>query len=188
VSALPPYRHDGGGSGAGRDPVRTLRWFALAAAALLVLGFAAGTLFGRVDPPRAARLVVSEYTVTEDGPADTPGPDPAFPVTGPQRGEPTCGWLVEPLDAADQVATLASGVVVVQHRRGISAQEEAVLVGLAARDRVAVAPSAALDGEGPAVVATSWRQRMSLDRVDGELLEAFVTGHADRAPDLRDCP
>jgi hypothetical protein len=188
VSTLPPYRHGDDGTGPGRDPVRTLRRFALAAVALLVLGFAAGTFFGRVDPPRAARVVVAEYTVTEDGPADAPGPDPAFPVTGPQRGDPVCGRLSEPIDPGAQVATLASGVVLVQHRPAVSAQEEAVLARLAARDRVAVAPSEALDDEGPAVVATSWRQRMSLDRFEGELLDAFVTGHADRAPDLRDCP
>jgi hypothetical protein len=109
-------------------------------------------------------------------------------VTGPQRGDPACGRLSEPIDPAAQVATLASGVVLVQHPREVSAREEAVLADLAARERVAIAPSEALDEDGPTVVATSWRQRMSLDRVDGELLDAFVTGHADRAPDLRDCP
>lgn len=41
---------------------------------------------------------------------------------------------------------------------------------------------------GSAVVATSWRHRMPLDSVDADLLDAFVTGHVDRAPDLAPCP
>lgn len=187
MSQLPPHRH-GAAPPTERDPRRTLRRFALAAVVLGVAGFGVGTLFGRVDPGRAARLVVSEWTVTEDGPEGVPGPDPAFPVTGPQRGAPACGRLHEPLDAATQVTTLAAGVVLVQHRTDLSDDERDVLDALAERDRVAVAPSDGLDESGPAVVATSWRQRMRLDRVDRELLDAFVTGHADRAPAVTACP
>lgn len=187
MSQLPPHRH-GAGPPAERDTRRTLRRFALAAALLVVAGFGAGTLFGRVDPGRAARLVVSEWTVTEDGPAGAPGPDPAFPVTGPQRGEPICGRVEAPLDAATQIRTLAAGVVLVQHRVDLSDAERAVVDDLADRDRVAVAPSDDLDDGGPAVVATSWRHRMPLDRVDRELLDAFVTGHVDRAPAVTGCP
>jgi hypothetical protein len=190
VNQLPPHRHGGGDpSRPDRDRTRSLRLFALAAFGLLVVGFGAGTLFGRADPPRAARLVVAEFTVTEDGPPDAPGPDPAFPVTGPQRGDPVCGRRAEPLDAAAQVATLASGVVVVQHRPQLTDAQEEVLEALVDRDRVVVAPTDALGAaDDPIVVATAWRQRMTLDRVDAELLDAFVTGHADRAPALADCP
>jgi hypothetical protein len=38
------------------------------------------------------------------------------------------------------------------------------------------------------VVATAWRHRMGLDRAAAELLEAFIAGHVDRAPDVRPCP
>lgn len=193
MNDLPPHRHGGAGTSddadrPARDRTRTLRRFALAAVVLLVVGFAAGTLFGRVDPQRAARLVVAEFTVTEAGSGGVPGPDPAFPTTGPQRGEPVCGRLEAPLAPAVQVATVASGVVIVQHRVDISGEEAAFLDHLATRDRIAVAPHEAL-GEGePAVVATSWRHRMALDRVDRDLLDAFVTGHADRAPAVTACP
>jgi hypothetical protein len=189
VSELPPFAHGGAADRPPRDPARTLRRFALAAVALLLLGFGAGALFGRVDPARAARLVVAEYTVTEDGPPDAPGPDPQLPVTGPDRGVPVCGQHRGPLDPSTQVATLAAGVVLVQHRTELPDGAEQVLAQLAARDRVAVAPTPALDGEdGPVVVATSWRHRMPLDRVDADLLGSFVTGHADRAPAVTDCP
>jgi hypothetical protein len=191
VSSLPPFKHgQGAGDAVGPDRARTLRRFALAAVVLLVLGFGAGALFGRVDPERAARLVVSEYTVVEDGPTDATGPPPAFPVTGPQRDGPVCGRSSEPLAPDRQISTVAAGVVIVQHGSELTDDEEQVLDRLAARDRVVVAPSEILDLDdgGPVVVATSWRRRMPLDRVDAELLDAFVTGHADRAPDLADCP
>lgn len=198
MNTLPPYRHGAsdpdepertGRARSGGHRIRTLRWFGLAALGTLAVGFGAGTLFGRVDPERAARLVVSEYTVTEDGPAGAAGPDPTFPVTGPDRGSPACGRSAQPLDPQRQVATVAAGVVIVQHRPEPTADEEAVLEQLAARDRVVVAPNGTLAGAGgPAVVATSWRQRMALDRLDADLLDAFVTGHADRAPALEDCP
>ncbi|WP_169786922.1 DUF3105 domain-containing protein [Nitriliruptor alkaliphilus] len=187
MTALPPHRH-GDPTRPARDPARTLRRFALAAAVLLIVGFGAGALFGRVDPQRAARLVVSEFTEVEDGPADAPGPDPAFPATGPQRGDPACGRIDTPLDPGDQVATIAAGVVLVQHRTDLTPEQVAYLDELAGRDRVAVAPTDALEEDGPVVVATSWRHRMSLDRVDRELLEAFVTGHVDRAPAVTACP
>lgn len=217
MSGLPPFRHeadgpDGGDGqdgpdgrgvadrgasgqvGAGRrrgprsDRARTLRRFGVAALVVIVVGLGAGTLFGRVDPERAARLVVSEYTVTEDGPEGVAGPDPVFPVTGPDRGTPACGRSPEPLSPERQVATVASGVVIIQHRPAPGADEEQVLEQLAARERVVVAPNDELGEEGPAVVATSWRHRMVLGRVDLDLLDAFVTGHADRAPALAACP
>ncbi len=154
---------------------------------LTVLAFGAGALFGRADPQRAARLVVAEFTVTEDGPPDAPGPDPRTPVTGPQRGTPACGPQDAPLDPPRQVATLAAGVVLVQHGEVLSAQEQAIVDQLAERDRVATAPAPALP-PGTAVVATSWRHRMALERYDADLLDAFVTGHADRAPAVSACP
>ncbi|MEX1178360.1 MAG: DUF3105 domain-containing protein [Nitriliruptor sp.] len=159
----------------------------MAAVVVLVVGFGAGAVLGQLDPPRAARLVVAEFTTTEDGPADAPGPDPQLPVTGPQRGVPTCGWIEGPLGPAEQVATLAAGVVLIQHAGDPTQAEGARLRDLADRDRVAVAPSPALP-DGARVVATSWRRRMPLERVDAGLLDAFVTGHADRAPALAPCP
>ncbi len=186
MSTLPPHRH-GGGPPPPRDRARTLRLFGAAAVALLVAGFAAGALFGRVDPERAARLVVAEFTTTEDGPADAPGPDPEVPVTGPQRGVPVCGGVAEPLSPEQQVTTLASGVVLLQFAPDLAPAQLEVLGALAERDRVAVAPHPGLPNEVD-VVATSWRQRMPLERVDRDLLDAFVTGHADRAPALADCP
>jgi hypothetical protein len=187
VTGLPAYRHGGEGDGGAPRRRRTVRRFALAAVVLLIVGFGAGAILGQVDPPRAARLVVSELTVTEDGPADAPGPDPLTPVTGPQRSQPVCGELDDPLPPARQVETLAAGVVLVQHRPDVPPEQRQVLRELARRDRVAVAPTEVDLGDA-VVVATSWRHRMPLDRVDRDLLDAFVTGHADRAPAVAPCP
>lgn len=181
MSGLPPYRHGGDA------PRHLLSWrrFLQLAVALLVLGVGAGLLFSRADPERAARVVVAEFTTTEDGPADRAGPDPVTPVTGPQRGTPVCGVVDEPLDPGTQVATLASGVVLIQHRSDLAGDDRLDRIG--AVERVAVAPNDRLP-DGVQVVATSWRHRMPLERVDVDLLASFVRGHADRAPDLTDCP
>ncbi|MEX0835261.1 MAG: DUF3105 domain-containing protein [Nitriliruptor sp.] len=186
MSGLPPHRH-GGTPSSPPDRGRTLRLFAVAALGLLVAGFAAGALFGRVDPERAARVVVAEFTTTADGPADAPGPDPDLPVTGPQRGDPICGRVDDPLSPEQQVETLAAGVVLIHHPPDLAGDQFEVLAALAERDRVAVAPHASLP-DGVTVVATSWRQRMPLESVDRDLLDAFVTGHADRAPAVAHCP
>lgn len=78
-------------------------------------------------------------------------------------------------------------MVLVQHRPDLSGEDLDALAALGRQDRVAVAPSDALSGS-EVVVATAWRQRMPLDRVRTDLLEAFVTGHADRAPAVTPCP
>lgn len=90
-----------------------------------------------------------------------------------------------PVDA--QIRTLAAGVVVVQHRSDLDEAERERLVALVDHDRTVVAPNDDLPEEA-VVVATSWRHRMPLERVDTDLLAAFVRGYADRAPDLADCP
>jgi hypothetical protein len=165
----------------------SLRRFVQLAGGLLVLGLLAGVLFGRADPQRAARVVVTEFTTTEDGPAGEPGPDPVTPVTGPSRGPPACGVQAGPLTPAEQVTTLAAGVVLLQVPAELPAEDRDRVDEVAEGERVAVAVNGGLP-EGVAVVATSWRQRMPLDRVDTELLAAFVTGHVDRAPATRACP
>jgi hypothetical protein len=186
VSGLPAHRHGGDPD----PPVRvrlSLRRFLQLAGGLLVVGLLAGVLFGRVDPQRAARVVVSEFTTTEDGPADEPGPDRVTPVTGPQRGSPVCGVQADPLTPAEQVTTLAAGVVLLQVPAELPSGDRDRVEEVAEGERVAVSVNRELP-EGVAVVATSWRQRMPLDRVDTELLGAFVTGHVDRAPAVADCP
>jgi hypothetical protein len=187
--ALPPSRHQGEGpsasAGGGTDLRRTVRRFVAAAVVLAVVAVVAGLLLGRTQPDRGARLVVREFVIVEDGRGEAPGPDPTTPTSGTDRGGPLCGWRGAPVPPEQQVATLASGVVLVQHGPSATGEDRRVLGALSARDRVAIAPNPDLDA---AVVATAWRHRMPLDRARTELLEAFVTGHADRAPDPRPCP
>jgi hypothetical protein len=185
---LPPSRHEGVDASRptrARDLGRTVRRFVLAAVVLSILAVGAGLLLGRTQPDRGARLVVREFVVVEDTPGEEPGPVVLAPTSGAARGAPACGWRRSPLPPTEQVATLASGVVLVQHGPQATDEDRRVLEDLAHRDRVAVAPNPDLDD---AVVATAWRHRMPLDRARRELLDAFVTGHADRAPDVRPCP
>ncbi|MTV27492.1 DUF3105 domain-containing protein [Nitriliruptoraceae bacterium ZYF776] len=187
---LPPHRHgptDPGPAPLGPRFRRSFRRFVLAAVVVLVVGLGAGVLFGRGDPERAARLVVGEFTVEQDAAPGERGPDPQLPTSGPDRGAPSCGVADGPVPAGEQVATLAAGVVVLQHDPGLPGDDLDRVRALASRGRVLVAPSAAL-ADGEVVVATSWRHRMGLSNLDVDLLDAFVTGHADRAPDLRACP
>jgi hypothetical protein len=128
--------------------------------------------------------VVREFVLVEDAPAGELGPDPFVPTSGPQRGPPACGVRTAPLSPEEQVETLAGGVVLLQHGPAVSEADRELLADLATSRRAAVAPNPALDG---AVVATAWRHRMTLERAAPELLEAFVAGHADRAPDRRPC-
>jgi hypothetical protein len=157
----------------------------VAAVILAILAVGAGLLLGRSQPDRAARIVVSEFVVVEDGVEGELGPDPVTPTSGPQRGTPRCGVHEGPLPPPVQVEALAGGVVLLQHGPDASASDRDVLERLAAGARVAVAPNPDLDVP---VVATAWRHRMGLDRAAPELLEAFITGHVDRAPDPTPCP
>jgi hypothetical protein len=185
---LPPSRHEGVDASRPtrpRDLRRSARRFVLAAIVLSILAVGAGLLLGRTQPDRGARLVVREFVLVEDAPGGAPGPDAMTPTSGAARGAPACGWRPSPLPPTEQVATLASGVVLVQHGPQATDEDLRVLEDLARRDRVAVVPNPALTDT---VVATAWRHRMALDRARRELLDAFVTGHADRAPDLRPCP
>jgi hypothetical protein len=186
-TTLPPSVHGGPGSG---PPDRRSRFrralvrFAATTAVLTVVAVGAGIVLGRTQPDRGARLVVREFVVVEDAVGVAPGPVAVTPTSGSARGVPACGVLIEPLDADEQVATLASGVVLLQHGPAATDADRRTLEELAARGRVAVAPNPDLSD---AVVATAWRHRMPLDRGRPELLDAFVTGHADRAPDVRPC-
>jgi hypothetical protein len=159
--------------------------FAVAAALLSVVAVVAGVWLGRAQPDRAARIVVREFVVTEDTAAGAPGPLAEAPTSGSDRGDPVCGILDVPLDPVDQVRTVASGVVVLQHGPDATEGDREVLARVAQDRRVVVAPNPALP---TAVVATAWRHRMPLERASAELLEAFVTGHGDRSPEARSCP
>jgi hypothetical protein len=187
-SPLPPSRHGDHGSPPADRGARFRRAvvrFAVAGVVLAVLAVTAGIVLGRTQPDRGARLVVREFVVVEDATGAAAGPDRVTPTSGANRGDPSCGLAAEPLTGDEQVATLASGVVLLQHGPDATPSDRRVLEELATRPRVAVAPNPELSD---AVVATAWRHRMPLDRARPELLEAFVTGHADRAPDLRPCP
>ncbi len=188
---LPPARH---GSSTGRPRLRPgislLRLLGWGLVVVVVAG-AAGLWFGRADPQRAARVVVSEFVVEEDNPEPTPGPDPEVPTSvspedGEVTGDPRCGVLDEPLEPEAQVEILAAGVVLIQY--GAEAPDDQIdaLTELATeRDRVALAPNPELDEP---IVATSWRQRLDLEGFELDLYDAFAIGHADRSPDVQPCP
>jgi hypothetical protein len=182
---LPPHRHE-------EPPSRRARLrrslLQLGGATLIVaaLALGAGWMFGRVDEPRAARLLLSEEVEAQDEAGDRPGPDPAIPTSGPHRADPECGVRDTPLSPEEQVASLASGVVVLQHDPGLPASDLQALRDLAdGHDRVLLAPAPEADA---AVVATAWRHRYDQEELTIDRLETFVVGHRDRSPDPRPCP
>jgi hypothetical protein len=165
---------------------RSLLQLAVATVLVALLALGAGWIFGRVDEPRAARLVLGDEVIVEEASGDAPGPDPEAPTSGPHRGEPLCGVSEAPLTVEEQVASLASGLVVLQHDPGLAADDRRGLRELAeGHDRVVVAPA---PGLGAPVVATAWQHRYEQEEVALDRLETFVTGYRGRSPDPRPCP
>jgi hypothetical protein len=182
---LPPHRHEDG-------PPRRVRLrrsvlqLAAATAIVALLALGAGWIFGRVDEPRAARLVLGDEVVVEEASEDAAGPDAEVPTSGPHRADPVCGVLDAPLSVDEQVAALASGLVVLQHDPGLADDDLGALRELVERhDRVVLAPA---PGLGAAVVGTAWRHRYEQQELAIERLESFVTGYRGRSPDPRPCP
>jgi hypothetical protein len=161
---------------------RSARRFAVAALLLAVTAVLAGVWLGRAQPDRAARLVVREFVAETEA---LPHEGEPAPTVGAARGDPLCGVRDRPLDAGDQVRTLASGVVVVQLGPTATDDDRRIAAAVVDGRRAVVAPNPELPH---AVVATAWRQRLQLDEASTELLTAFVVGHADRGPDPRPCP
>lgn len=160
-----------------------LRWLALAAVAVVAIGFGAGWLFGQSNTPAASRTLLGPRVATEpqvtatSTPGELPADFAAAPTSGAGAGDPVCGLHDEPVAAADQVATLETGAVIVQYRPA----DLGGAVPDALRDLVGAHPSHVLVAPNPAiddpVVVTAWRNRMRLSEVDAELLDAFVTGY-----------
>lgn len=148
--------------------------------AVVVVGLVAGVLFSRTDPRRAARVMLGDQVRTEPEGEATTAPAPS---SGVRAGGPTCGVTASPVTLQTQVDALAAGIVVVQYREEDDVDELAR--ALADRStRALVAPNADLDAP---VVATAWGRRLRLDRVDRQLLRAFVTAHAGIGPHVVDC-
>jgi hypothetical protein len=182
---LPPHRHEEPPSRRARLR-RSLLQLAGATVIVAALALGAGWMFGRVDEPRAARLLLSDEVEAQEEAGDRPGPDAEVPTSGPNRADPECGVRDTPLSPEEQVATLASGVVVLQHDPQLPGPELRALRELVeGHDRVLLAPGR--EGQA-AVVATAWRHRYDQDELSTERIETFVTGHRDRSPDPRPCP
>lgn len=157
-----------------------VRPFLWVLAGVAVASLAAGLLFSQADPRGAARLLVEDAVVREPAGEATTG---LAPTSGDEDGPVACGVRDAPVPAAGQVAALAAGVVVVQHR---DADDADVLVAGLDVDSgaVLVAPNPALDAR---VVATAWEHRFTLDEVDLQRLRAFVTAYGVRGPEDGDC-
>lgn len=148
--------------------------------AVVVVGLVAGVLFSRADPRRAARVLLGDQVRTEAEGEVTTAP---APTSGVRVGGPTCGVTPSPVPVQTQIDALAAGVVVVQYRDAGEADE--LTRALADRStRALVAPNSDLDVP---VVATAWGRRLRLDRVDRQLLRAFVTAHAGIGPHVVAC-
>lgn len=181
---LPPHRHGDGLPRGGRLRRSVLQLAGVTVlVALIALG--AGWMFGRVDEPRAARLVLGDEVESQEEVEQRPGPDPDLPTSGPTRGDPSCGVQDVPLAPEDQVATLAAGVVLIQYDPELSADRQRALRDMAERyDRVLLAPAPGLHTP---VAATAWRHRYEPHDVVTDRLESFITGYRDRSPDPRPC-
>jgi hypothetical protein len=176
--------------GPGRRLRRSFLRLLAAAAGVAVVAAAAGYLFARSDPQRAAATLVSDH-VTEE-PLQAAGRAPAVtddlaPTSGDHDGRHHCGVRDAPLSPDDQLASLASGRVLVQYRAGdLSDADVAVLRDLAG-ERSAELLLAPNPGLPAPVVATAWRHRMQLEGPQRELLSAFVTAFAGSGPEPRPC-
>lgn len=157
-----------------------VRPFLWVLAGVAVASLAAGLLFSQADPRGAARLMVEDAVVREPAGEATAGP---APTSGNGAGPVACGVRDASVPPDEQVAALAAGAVVVQHR---DADDADVLADGLDVDSgaVLVAPNPALDAR---VVATAWEHRFVLDDVDLQRLRAFVTAYGGLGPEDGDC-
>jgi hypothetical protein len=185
-SGMPPWRHDDTRPPTAARLRRSLTQLALAALVVGLAALAVGWLFARGDASGAARLLLADDVEVEESQEAGPGPDPTRPTSGPQRGAPTCGVLASAPPPADQVASLAAGVVILHHRDGAGDATMTVLRDLVdEHERVLVVPAPGLDVE---VVATAWRHRYEQPSLSERDLERFVVGWMGAGPRPRDCP
>lgn len=182
----PPWRHAGTSEPGSTRLRRSVRQLLLAAIVIAVAAMALGWLFARSDAPSAARLLLDDEVEVEELQESSPGPDPDRPTSGPQRGTPACGVLDTAPSPGEQVASLASGVVILHHREDLDTTAMATLRELVdVHDRVLVLPAPGLDVE---VIATAWRHRYEQASLDTRDLERFVVGWGGAGPRLRPCP
>lgn len=186
VPGTPPWRHAQTPEPGSARLRRSVKQLVLAAVVIGVAALALGWLFARSDAPSAARLLLDDDVEVEDLQESEPGPDPERPTSGPQRGTPTCGVLDTAPPPGEQVASLASGVVIVHHREDLGPAETAPLREFVdVHDRVLVVPAPELEVE---VVATAWRHRYEQASLDTRDLERFVVGWGGTGPRPRPCP
>lgn len=181
----PPWRHAGSGRETSGGFGRSLKQLAVAALVVALVALAGGWLFARGDAPAAARLLLDDEVIEEPLREDGSGPRPARPTSGPQRAAPSCGIHEELPPPAQQVATLAAGVVIVGHAPGLDAETlESVHTLVERHDRVLIAPGTDPDHD---LVATAWRHRYEQPEVEPADLERFIVGWGGRGPDPRPC-
>ena len=157
------------------DLRESLRWFLLAIAGVTVLGLAAGYLFGRATPERAAGTLVDDFVITE-AVGEPPG-DAAAPTSGEVTTAPECGVREEPLAPAVQIASLDAGITVIQYRSGeLGREQEATLERMVETSEAAAVLAPNPDLASPLAV-TAWGRRMPLAEVNEQLLAAFLTAY-----------
>jgi hypothetical protein len=102
------------------------------------------------------------------------------PTSGPHLPSPPLDGVVdEPISRPLQVGILEAGDVLLQHDPELAAADRARLEALAG-DGVVVAPNP--DLRAP-VVATAWLYKQACDRVDVDVLRAFVEERRGKGPD-----
>lgn len=161
-------------------PIVGLAAFVAAASLLPACG-------GGSDPEQACGRTTREaldagfllHAIGDDGVEYATDP----PTSGPHQASPALDGVVPaPLSRPLQVGILEGGVVLLQHRPDLPADEVARLEALAG-DGVVVAPNPDLDDP---VVATAWLYKRTCRSVDDDALRDFIAARRGKGPGVED--
>ncbi|MDA0353263.1 MAG: DUF3105 domain-containing protein [Chloroflexi bacterium] len=156
---------------------------AIAILVLVAIVFRSQLGFGSTEDASVGELVALPETVHV--PEGSLGPNPPLtPAGGPHYDQPLRqGIYAEPVPDGNAIHSLEHGLVWITYRpEDIKADQLAALEAVASDFARDVILSPRLENASP-VIVVSWGRRLTMDDVDADLLQKFVTTNRNQSPE-----